>query len=404
MIRTVVAGAFAASLLAGAAPSAFAQSRNPLSNVFNCDRAGSQQTPGALIGGALGGLAGAGVAKNDALGGILGAVVGAAAGSYIGCNLGGQDRASLEDATLQALNEGRNTTWNNPRTGASARINVMADTTASGGSSYGGSSYGGGAYAPRYGDRIAGNQLRLGTRVTNAAGFETVAPRQVALAQTLIRLSPSTRAPSNGSVSRGEELEVMAKVQGQPWLLVGRNGVGAGYIPQSSARPIAESVTTASAYGQTQPISAQSLRLRNTVAWAQAYESAPSEFTVRSNATLRASPSTTGRSLGMLYSGDEVEALARVRGGPWILVGRNGEGVGYVHDSLLEAQQSSSSPGYGAQPGYGSQPAYGQGGYTQASGDCRIVQQEITTPQQGMQTERLRACRTAQGTWAFTRL
>jgi surface antigen len=375
MIRTAVVGALAASLLAGVAPEARAQGLGPLASVFNCNRSGNQQTTGALIGGALGGLAGVGVARNDTLGGILGAVVGAAAGSYIGCNLGRQDQVSLDDATIRALNEGRSTTWSNAQTGASARINVMADT----------SGYGATPAAPRYGDRLS-QTPQLAPRVS-AAALETVAPRHVALSQTYIRLAPTASAQTNGLLTRDQTFDVLAKVQGQPWLLVGRNGQGVGYVPQASARATAETAPMGVALGQ--PINAQSLRLRNDVTWAPAYETADGLYTVRSNATVRAAPSTSGRSLGLVYRDDEVEALARVRGGPWILIGRDGEGVGYVHDSLLQAQAPAP-------------PAVS--GYVQASNDCRIVEQALTTPNYGSQTERMRACRTADGSWSFARL
>jgi surface antigen len=374
MIRTVVVGALAASLMASVAPSAQAQGLGPLASVFNCDRTGNQQTTGALIGGALGGLAGVGVARNDTLGGLLGAVVGAAAGSYIGCNLGRQDQVSLDDATIRALNEGRSTTWSNPQTGASARINVLADT----------GGYGSAPTAPRYGDRLS-QSPPLAARVSNAT-LETVAPRHVALSQTYIRLAPTASAQTNGLLTRDQTFDVLAKVQGQPWLLVGRNGQGVGYVPETSARAVIDSAATAPILGQ--PISAQSLRLAAGVSGATGYETAGGLYSVRSNATIRSAPSTSGRSLSMAYRNDEVEALARVRGQPWILIGRDGQGVGYIHDSLLEAQA----------------PAPPTPAYTQASSDCRIVEQALTTPNYGSQTERMRACRAADGAWTFSRI
>jgi len=116
-------------------------------------------------------------------------------------------------------------------------------------------------------------------------------------------------------------------------------------------------------------------------------------FTAKSTAYLRASPSTQARSMGTLYAGDEVEALARVRGTPWLLIGRNGQGVGYVHESLLQPEEAAYSPAYQAQPAY-----------TPATADCRIVEQVVTTRDYGTQTARLRACRTGGGDWSFTQL
>lgn len=392
MIRTAIVGAMAASLFVSVAPTAQAQSLGSLGNVFNCSNRGSQQTPGALVGGVLGGLAGAGVAKNDTVGALLGAAVGAGVGSWVGCRMGGQDRASLEDATLRALNEGRNTDWNNPQTGASARINIYADTT-----TYG-SAYGGGGYAtPRYGDRMGYGQVRLGQRISAASSYLTTAPSYTALNQVYIRTAPRTNAPTNGSLRRGEQFQALARVEGSNWILVGRGGEGIGYVPETSARAITETVTYAP---YVEPISRQSIRLNTGVGWAAGYETAPTLFSVNSNANLRAGPMTGARSLGMVYRGDEVEAIAKVQGQPWILVGRGGYGVGYVHQSMLTPLEVGA--GYGPGSGY---PASSAGaGYTQASSSCRIVEQIVTTPgyQSQTQTQRYRACRDASGRWNLT--
>ena len=96
---------------------------------------------------------------------------------------------------------------------------------------------------------------------------------------------------------------------------------------------------------------------------------------------------------------DEVEALAKVQGSPWVLVGRDGYGIGYVHESVLDAQAS--EPEYAANNGYGANNAYGNGGYQAASNDCRIVEQVVTTEQYNTQTQRYRACRDATGVWNF---
>jgi uncharacterized protein YgiM (DUF1202 family) len=372
MIRTALVGAITASLVASVAPSAQAQGLGSLTrNIFNCGASGNTQVGGAAIGGVLGGLAGAGVAKNDALGAILGAAVGAAAGSWIGCRLQGQDQVSLEEATRQALNEGRSTTWSNPQTGASARINVLADTGGGYGAAY-----------PRYGQPIRSDQLRLDQRVTQARGYETVTPRYTAVSQTYIRSAPSLAASTNGSIRRGEAFEAIAKVQGQPWILVGRNGYGVGYVPESVARASEESATSTYA----RPMSRQSIRLGTGVNWATNYETTAPLYSVRSNANLRATPSLQGRSLGLVYRGDEIEAIAKVQGSPWILVGRDGSGIGYVHESVLNALQTGSD--YAARDEV-------------RSADCRIVEQVVTTGDNAAQTQRYRACRDNGGDWTF---
>jgi len=53
-------------------------------------------------------------------------------------------------------------------------------------------------------------------------------------------------------------------------------------------------------------------------------------FAASSNLNLRGAPSTSARKVGSLQAGERFQALARVRGTDWILVGQNGVGVGYV--------------------------------------------------------------------------
>ena len=54
------------------------------------------------------------------------------------------------------------------------------------------------------------------------------------------------------------------------------------------------------------------------------------DFAASSNLNLRGAPSTSARKVGSLRAGERFQALARVRGTDWILVGQNGVGVGYV--------------------------------------------------------------------------
>lgn len=42
-----------------------------------------------------------------------------------------------------------------------------------------------------------------------------------------------------------------------------------------------------------------------------------------------------GKVLGELKRGDKVDALAKVKGYQWLVVGKNGEGIGYVPISML---------------------------------------------------------------------
>ena len=58
-------------------------------------------------------------------------------------------------------------------------------------------------------------------------------------------------------------------------------------------------------------------------------------FVANSTLNLRAAPTTGSARVGSLRAGESFQALARVRGSEWILVGQNGVGVGYVHGAYV---------------------------------------------------------------------
>lgn len=58
-------------------------------------------------------------------------------------------------------------------------------------------------------------------------------------------------------------------------------------------------------------------------------------FVAGTTVNLRAAPTTSSGRVGALRAGESFEALARVRGTEWILVGQNGVGVGYVHGGYV---------------------------------------------------------------------
>jgi uncharacterized protein YgiM (DUF1202 family) len=59
-------------------------------------------------------------------------------------------------------------------------------------------------------------------------------------------------------------------------------------------------------------------------------------FVAASTLNLRAAPTTRSARVGALRAGETFQALARVSGTEWILVGQNGVGVGYVHGAYVE--------------------------------------------------------------------
>lgn len=213
----LAAGFMAAAL---APLSAQAQS-GPLSAIFNCTASGNKQETGALIGAAVGGVIGNKLSKDDrTLGTALGAALGAAAGSYIGCRMQVDDQAKAEAAARTALDTGTSQTWNNASTGASGGTRVIPVSNGSGSSSN---------------VRLSGNV----TPVNLTAG----SGQYQAVTTANVRSGPSTSATLLGRLTAQQKVEVIAKVTGQPWYLLGQNGIGVGYVSSSLLRPLASSPT-----------------------------------------------------------------------------------------------------------------------------------------------------------------
>jgi hypothetical protein len=75
---------------------------------------------------------------------------------------------------------------------------------------------------------------RLADGVKRQAGYEAPPRRYVLATPTPIFTDTSPYSMPNGSLDQvGQPVEALAKVQGWEWILVGRNGVGVGYVPIS---------------------------------------------------------------------------------------------------------------------------------------------------------------------------
>ena len=141
------------------------------------------------------------------------------------------------------------------------------------------------------------------------------------------------------------------------------------------------SVRMVSTKSSAPPVSMGGLRLASGVDLAPGYEAAGGRYQARSAANLRGGPSVGAPVVGKLRPGEEIDALARVQGGGWLLAGRNGVGVGYVAESLVD-------------------PA---GGLMQASGPvCRTFDQTLQARDGAPETQRYTACRNPDGEWVVS--
>ena len=198
----MMAGAAAAMAVGASVLAAIpAQAQTLVPGVTGCSASGGKQVMGAGLGAVAGGLLGNSISgHNRTTGTLLGAAAGAAAGSAVGCQMqkGDAQRAA-------AANEQRD-----------AQRAAANDQ----------------GYAPRtYSHQ--GYQLESGVE---PASYQRLGQTLVATSTVNLRAAPNSGSPRMGSLRRGERFEAMAKVRGGEWILVGRDGVGVGYVHGAYAR------------------------------------------------------------------------------------------------------------------------------------------------------------------------
>jgi hypothetical protein len=105
---------------------------------------------------------------------------------------------------------------------------------------------------------------------------------------------------------------------------------------------LAVAVIAALAAGQVVPtafaadIPADSLKLAPGVVKAEGYETPATTYIVANSTNIYSDHSLVGDKVtGELKRGDRVEVLAKVKGWEWVLVGKDGTGIGYVSISML---------------------------------------------------------------------
>jgi uncharacterized protein YgiM (DUF1202 family) len=81
-------------------------------------------------------------------------------------------------------------------------------------------------------------------------------------------------------------------------------------------------------------ISADSPKLAPGVAQAAGYEAPATAYIVANSTNVYSGPSLV-KVTGELKRGDRVDVLAKVKGWEWVLVGKDGTGIGYVSISML---------------------------------------------------------------------
>jgi surface antigen len=130
-----------------------------------------------------------------------------------------------------------------------------------------------------------------------------------------------------------------------------------------------------SSYGP--PIDGRNIRYSAGVQSQPSFEATGGGYVASANANLRAGPSTKSAVVGKLASGESFDALGVVPTGGWVLVGRNGYGVGYAAASLVRPN--------------GQQVA-----------SCRVIDASVAGGGQGASSQRYSACKDNRGEWQVT--
>jgi len=85
---------------------------------------------------------------------------------------------------------------------------------------------------------ISPDSLKLAAGVVKASGYETPATSYVVANGTSIYTDHSFYDTKvTGELKRGDKVNVLAKVKGWEWVLVGKDGTGIGYVSISMLSP-----------------------------------------------------------------------------------------------------------------------------------------------------------------------
>ncbi len=166
-----------------------------------------------------------------------------------------------------------------------------------------------------------------------------------------------------------------AKAQAATEQALNRSGAQSWNNPETGASGSTQVIS-----GSSQPVNLAGLRLASGVTLAKGYEGVGGRYQARNVANLRGGPSTRSAVVGKLKKGEVVDAIARVSGTNWLLVGNGGVGRGYVSETVVTAMSSPT--------------------YAQASGPvCKTFDQTLNTPDGAPETRRYTACQDSDGQW-----
>ena len=171
----------------------------------------------ARLGGAIGAIAGALIANEAGASDwqvVLAGIAAGYGGYRIGKHLSGNDQDALRARTASALStsrDGETVEWASEECTAKARITTTGTRQ----------------------ERKDIDLLR-DRRVDSPPPLDIIGKPYASLGSSVnLRAGPSTGTPVVGSLDKGEVVHAIGKVQGAPWVMIGRNNIALGYVHAS---------------------------------------------------------------------------------------------------------------------------------------------------------------------------
>ena len=171
----------------------------------------------ARLGGAIGAIAGALIANEAGASDwqvVLAGIAAGYAGYRIGKHLGQNDQAALQQRTASALStaqDGETVEWASEESAAKARITTTNTR-----------------------QEVKDIDLLRDERVATPPALDIIGKPYASLGSSVnLRAGPSTSTRVVGSLDKGEVVHAFGKVQGAPWVMIGRNNVAMGFVHAS---------------------------------------------------------------------------------------------------------------------------------------------------------------------------
>lgn len=178
----------------------------------------TNKSMGAIAGAVVGGVTAHELAdgKNEKLWAVGGAVAGAWIGSRVGQYLDEKDQQKMAESSQKAIITGEKQTWSNSETKVSGSAEVVCEKN----------------------ETVKLNVPVLKGRVKQVPPLDMIGqPYQVTSASN-VRGGPGTEYEILETVARGTTVDVIGKVQGKSWMMIGFNNIGSGFMPSDQLKTI----------------------------------------------------------------------------------------------------------------------------------------------------------------------